>query len=332
MARKKTNTYKRTTIRKIEKIKKKQTYHLLIIFAIFLVAFLIVYFIKDEEPYTPVYSTDQNEAGFYYYNYVSSEDYYYEANDLVGTNLIDQLYQIINTDVNLRTYNEVRYILEESDVSIDDPTQLWNIYDGQLVLATWDGGTTWNREHVWPNSRLGMDTVLPYQRNQATDLHNLRAATPSVNSSRSDRFYSNGRGSNTITSNGGYYPGDDHKGDVARIILYMAIMYKDILTLTSDLELLQDESDHYTLDGARMGMLNLLLDWHKEDPVDAFERQRNEVIFTHQNNRNPFIDKPEYVHLIWENKTIDDLLKPEVEDVSLFHYRLNRSIIGRLSV
>jgi endonuclease I len=331
MARKKTNTYTRATIRKIQQVKRKQTYRLIVLFAVFIVAFIIFYFIDDEEPYIPEYSADQNELGFYYYSYVSSEDYYYQANDLIGTDLKNQLNVLMNVNVTLKTYDEVRYILEQTDLSIEDPTQVWNIYDGQLVPATWDGGITWNREHVWPNSRLGMDRVLPYQRNQATDLHNLRAATPSVNSSRSDRFYADGRGSNTITANGGYFPGNDHKGDVARIILYMAVMYKDILTLTNDLELLLDESDHYTLSGARMGLLNHLLDWHKEDPVDAFERQRNEVIFSHQNNRNPFIDKPEYVHLIWENRTIEELLKPENNDITLFQYQLNRSLLGRLS-
>jgi len=332
MARKKANIYTRSTIRKIHQVKKKQTYRLLSIFAVFILAFVIVYFIKDEDPYVPVYSADQNEDGYYYYSYVSSEDYYYQANDLIGTQLMNQLHLIINQDFSSKTYDEVRFILEQTDRSIDDPSKVWNIYDGALVPAGWDGGITWNREHVWPNSRLGMDRVLSYQRNQATDLHNLRAATPSVNSSRSDRFYADGRGANTITANGGYYPGDDHKGDVARIILYMEVMYKDILTLTNSLDILLDESNHYTLSGARMGLLNLLLDWHKEDPVDDFERQRNNVIYTYQNNRNPFIDKPEYVHLIWENRTIEELLKPEVDDVFSFQYQLYRSKIGRLYV
>jgi hypothetical protein len=92
-------------------------------------------------------------------------------------------------------------------------------------------------------------------------------------------------------------------------------MYDD-LTLTNDLTLLLDESDHYTPDGARMGQLSVLLKWHKEDPVDAFERNRNNVIYEYQQNRNPFIDKPEYVHLIWENMAINDLIEPEEEVVS----------------
>ena len=159
-----------------------------------------------------------------------------------------------------------------------------------------------------------MDRVDGYERNQATDLHNLRASTPSVNSSKSDRFFSEGTGIEDITPDGGYYPGDEQIGDVARIIFYMAVMY-DFLDFTDD-DLL-DETDHYTMDGARMGKKSVLLEWHKLDPVDDFERARNDRIQAIQGNRNPFIDKPEYAHLIWESKTINELIEPETKWQSL---------------
>ncbi len=93
--------------------------------------------------------------------------------------------------------------------------------------------------------------------------------------------------------------------------------------------LLLDESNHYTPEGARMGQLSLLLQWHKEDPVDAFEVARNQSIYEAQNNRNPFVDKPEFVHLIWEEMTIDSLLEPEDEQVSykqnIFLYMIKES-------
>jgi hypothetical protein len=72
----------------------------------------------------------------------------------------------------------------------------------------------------------------------------------------------------------------------------------------------------------------LLIQWHKEDPVDEFEIHRNEFIYSGiatdpydtpinpQGNRNPFIDKPELVHLIWEGKTIEDLTK-QAESIPL---------------
>ena len=48
-----------------------------------------------------------------------------------------------------------------------------------------------------------------------------------------------------------------------------------------------------------MGLFSVLLEWHESDPVDEFERNRNEIIYDYQGNKNPFIDYPEFVNLIW---------------------------------
>ncbi|MCD4826844.1 MAG: endonuclease [Acholeplasmataceae bacterium] len=283
-----------------------------LIYIIMVVIFLFAYYAYGliDTTENATYSIDQDANGYYYYTYVSSTDYYDGTNDLIGNSLKSELHTIINQDLERTSYDEARELLAISDLSLTDRTKVYNIYDSELVPSLWDGGASWNREHVWPNSRLGLDRVSGSNRTIASDLHNLRAATPSVNSSRSDRFYSDGSGDYTTTDDGGFYPGDDHKGDVARIILYMAVMYDDLI-LTDDLDALLDESAHYTPAGAKMGQLNLLLRWHKQDPVDEFEQQRNQAIFEAQGNRNPFIDKPEFVHLIWENKAINDLLNSD---------------------
>ena len=276
------------------------------------------YFYQDTQAEPEMtYGSNQNEDGFYYYTYVSENDYYTGTNDLIGTELMTELNTIINQGITRTSYAEAKEYLADSDVSLDDDTKVYNVYDGVLAPRVWDS-TSWHREHVWPNSRLGIERVTESQRNIASDLHNLRAITPRVNSSRSDRVYTDGSGDADITDDGGFYPGDDHKGDVARIIFYMAVMY-DNLMLIDDMELLLNEDDHYTPEGARMGKLSLLLEWHKEDPVDAFERHRNDVIYSYQNNRNPFIDKPEYAHLIWENIAIEDLIEPEDEQLEFSH-------------
>ncbi|TNF08148.1 MAG: hypothetical protein EP317_03635 [Bacillota bacterium] len=332
MANRKRTPYVRSTSRKIKKVKQTQIYKTLAIFAVFIISFVIYYVTSDQEPYRPEYSADQNEQGFYYYSLVESADYYYQANNLIGSGLKNELHDIINDGVTLKTYNEASHILEDTDQSLSDITKIWTIYDGSIINAIWDEGDSWNKEHVWPNSRLGVDRVASYQRNIASDLHNLRAAIPSINSSRSDRFYADGEGTYGITLDGGFYPGDEHKGDVARILFYMAVMYQDTLVLTNDINLLLDETDHYTVEGARMGMLSLLLQWHKEDPVDQFEKNRNNMIFNYQGNRNPFIDKPEYVHLIWENKTIGDLTKPEIDPIAIFKSQQLKMEVGSLHV
>jgi endonuclease I len=237
-----------------------------------------------------------------------TEGIYASANNLILNALKTELNLIVNEDKVLQSYDDARQSLAIIDQDINDSTKLWGIYDGAMLNATWDGGATWNREHVWPNSRLGMDRVDGYEKNQASDLHNLRASSVSINSSKSDRVFLDGSGVADITSYG-FYPGDDHRGDVARIIFYMAITY-DFLELIDDDTLLANEDDHYTLEGARMGKLSILLTWHKQDPISEFEIARNNRIASIQGNRNPFIDHPEFVHLIWENKTIGDLQKP----------------------
>lgn len=108
-------------------------------------------------------------------------------------------------------------------------------------------------------------------------MHNLRASNPNINSSRSNIVFAAGSGSYGKVTNG-YYPGDDHIGDVARIILYMHVAWNININV---------------------GNLNLFLSWHQQDPVDEFEKNRNEVIYNSQKNRNPFIDHPEIADLIW---------------------------------
>nr|MDA3931977.1 endonuclease [Mycoplasmatota bacterium] len=148
------------------------------------------------------------------------------------------------------------------------------------IDSTWDYGVTWNREHVWPQSLLG-ESADNNTVNSASDLQNLKPANPSENSSRGNKYFDN------VTTSNSYEPHDDVKGDVARILLYMMVMYEE-------LNLVNTEPTTY-----EMALLDILLTWHIQDPVDDFELNRNNIIYDYQGNRNPFIDNPEYVELIW---------------------------------
>ena len=169
------------------------------------------------------------------------------------------------------SYDEVIVILQTADKDLTDTTKLWGIYNSQLLPIPWDPNNNWNREHIWPQSLLGA-SASPSVRNIASDPHNLRASNPSVNSSRGNKYF------DTLTGAYTYFPGDAHKGDVARILLYMTVRY-------TDLSLVDGAPSTY-----EMSRISLLLTWHNADPVDAFEEQRNNVIYSYQGNRNPFID------------------------------------------
>ena len=162
----------------------------------------------------------------------------------------------------------------------------------------------WNREHVYPTSLATPDLDQdgtngpPY-----ADAHNLRPCDSQRNSSRGNKKFIAGSGNSGATGTG-WYPGDEWKGDVARIIMYMYLRY-DERTLPSNVGF---GSNSDTPDD----MIDLFLQWNADDPVSTIEKQRNPY---HENtsnsdaqgNRNPFIDNPRLATRIWGG--------PEAEDI-----------------
>jgi hypothetical protein len=94
------------------------------------------------------------------------------------------------------------------------------------------------------------------------------------------------------------------RGDVARAQFYADVRYsgdtgvEPDLILTDNTDLIVAVSDNASV--AYMGVLQTLIQWHYEDPVDDRERNRNDVVQSFQGNRNPFIDHPEFVAYIFE--------------------------------
>ena len=170
-------------------------------------------------------------------------------------------------------------------------------YSGESRSKTANGGNVgqWNREHTWAKSHGDFGTT----KGPGTDIHHLRPTDVQVNSARGNLDFDNG-GSAVSGCNGckktsnSFEPPDRVKGDVARILFYMATRYEQGDRVDLELnEKLGNGSAPYH------GKLSVLLKWHEQDPVDEFERNRNNVIQKWQGNRNPFIDHPEWVNLIW---------------------------------
>ena len=204
------------------------------------------------------------------------EGYYALLNDVNIDLWYDTLQEMIQSYTYV-TYCDARDILQDSDEDPNNQDNVLLIYNRASVLSTWDAGVTWNREHVWPRSKL------PNSISEA-DLHLLRASNPSLNSSRGNLSFVDGEGEARIIGSG-WYPGDEDKGDIARIVFYVMMMWETNINL--------------------IGNLDTFLKWHEEDPVDDFERQRNQVIYAYQRNRNPFIDYPELVSIFYpQNETV----------------------------
>lgn len=147
----------------------------------------------------------------------------------------------------------------------------------------------WVREHTFAQS-LG-DPPLG-QEGPGSDAHHLRAIDAQWNNTRSNRPYATGSGNAGIVTNGNWYPGDEWKGDVARMMMYMYVRYQtqckptDIGTGTTVYSPLHDIPD-------------IFLDWNQQDPVSPYEMNRNAVLQGMQGNRNPFIDNPYLATIIW---------------------------------
>jgi endonuclease I len=222
-------------------------------------------------------------------------DYYDAARGLSGERLKDALHDIISTGATAISYKKVWDALKVTDEDPSNPANVILVYSGISRSKARNGGgkDDWNREHVWPQSHGPFNTkVAP-----GTDLHHLRPEDPEVNSDRGNKDFDTGglpadEAPGNRTDRDSWEPRDAVKGDVARMVFYMAVRYEGERRLP-DLEL-SDALTHSKT--PLLGRLSVLRAWHDRDPVDAFERRRNEIIFErYQHNRNPFIDHPEWV-------------------------------------
>ncbi|MFE1173339.1 endonuclease I family protein [Streptomyces sp. NPDC058773] len=228
------------------------------------------------------------------------DTYYKDAIGKTGQALKDSLHQIISsTQTGKLTYDQVWDALKETDQDPDNSANVILLYTGRSQSKDANGGNPddWNREHVWAKSHgdFGTDT------GPGTDIHHLRPEDVSVNSIRGNKDFDNGgtkveEAPGNLSDDDSFEPRDAVKGDVARMILYMAVRY-DGGDGFPDLEP-NDKVDNGTQ--PHIGRLSVLKKWSDEDPPDAFEKHRNQVIFDKfQHNRNPFIDHPEWVGKIW---------------------------------
>ena len=117
----------------------------------------------------------------------------------------------------------------------------------------------------------------------------------------SDLFPSHDTSASPNYSGTVFEPIDEFKGDVARMILYFATRYESKLSSFKDNDILTNSA----FPGVEAWELAVLKEWHTNDPVSQREIDRNNAAYTYQGNRNPFIDQPEYVALIWGTTTPD---------------------------
>ncbi|MBN2877738.1 MAG: endonuclease [Bacilli bacterium] len=248
-------------------------------------------------------------------DYSGFSNYYASIQD--STDVISDMASLLRSTIRYVTYGEARYIYYE----YDDGSQVV-LYDWpssstyQQIPLTWGSGgsitspvsVTINREHVWARNDMkikpqsGSTSISRYEPHILdngtfyhspsntdsglySDLFNLWNSLASPNSTHGDSFFGEESGASAkyYSSGGVFYPGDEYKGDIARMLFYMTLMYP-YLTLV-------DKGDSNAVEGSYFyGYLDVLLEWNAEDPVSDYEIAKAQLNFDEQRNRNPFVD------------------------------------------
>ncbi len=243
-------------------------------------------------------------------------DYYDTVINLTGQNLFNGLRSLISNNTNT-SYDASKVVLFQT---LDNTGgNVTCVYTGQVynVGYNYNGNSNPNTEHTYAQSWfVGSETS-----KQKSDLHHLFVTNSVVNSSRGNYplttvanhstanvyYTSTPRQSYRGSSASGYTvfePADQFKGNIARALLYFNTRY-------AGNNLVQQNVD----------MLPVLLLWHVADPPDAAEVTRNIGVYNYQNNRNPYVDHPEFVGRIWGGTdNADDLLLtiPELKISSIY--------------
>ena len=238
-----------------------------------------------------------------------------------------------NTDcvasMNSALYKSLQKLMSSTQtdsVSYKSLTKYWPTTDNNILFYADQTGSNYNREHVWPKSRASF-----YQKNGGCDLHHLRPANQTINSTRYNYTmgYVNGVINGCSTANYGgrtvlwYSAGNDLvevrdnvKGDVARILLYVYCRWgqPNLYQNVAEKDLPAFDSDDDANNGKKViESLDTLLKWCKSDPVDTWEMSRNDEVQDVQGNRNVFIDYPEYAWLVFGQDIPNDMKTPSGE-------------------
>ena len=230
------------------------------------------------------------------------DGYYESCRGKKGEELKRALHNIIDDHTEYSYNSDINDYMKVMDEDINDTSKMHFIYTGITSKST-----AFNKEHVWAKSHGKFDTNKP----AGSDLHNLRPCNSNLNSTRGSLDFDMGgtllsqyNGNNKRGST--FEPSDFSKGDVARTIFYMAVRYEGDGEPQLEVESPSDKTRFYDYSSGASGVhgnFDALYDWATSgiDPVDDQEVKRNNIIYSdYQHNRNPFIDHPEFIIMIYD--------------------------------
>ena len=253
-----------------------------------------------------------SDEGKVYKDYINEQNAYYTG-DYTYANLIaltnDALFGRINTLMGNTcllksgySYDKLKNAYKTVDRDLNTSEYIIGYYNGASIHGDWVyGGTTWNREHTWPQSKGAGEKAGPINY----DMQSVRPAASNINSSRGNIAY--GEGSkyydpNEITISNAAYKSTNlgtYHGDCARVIMYDYLVYghaggnKNALCSNTAQLLEKIGSNPVKSDSIVFESLRIMLKWHMQDPPSLTEMVRNDGAQKYQGNRNPLIDYPE---------------------------------------
>ena len=244
--------------------------------------------------------------------------YYYKTSGKKGDALIDALNEICSNGKFLKYGKGEGYTWEGfHHTDRNEDGSMIDMYSSIVRYQTdFNSVEGMHIEHALPKSWWGALENYAFR-----DLHNLFPADANTNITKNNlplgevikASFDNGVSKiGTTTLYDGkvkcFEPADEYKGDFARAYLYVSTIYNEFANLWNS-PMMNNNSYPVWNDEA----LDLLLKWHREDPVSDKEIKRQEAIYEIQHNRNPFIDYPEMVEHIWGNKKEEDI-KIDIDD------------------
>ncbi len=252
--------------------------------------------------------------------------YYQNAATLSGYQLKHKLHQIVSKGTTSWNYGDLPSFYEQTDRDLyyENDSSLLDIYsenpagtdpyvywynNNSLIAGASNEGEGWNREHIYSQSFFNSNYPM------YSDLHFVVPTDARVNQQRSNFPFGKVGNSPTFTSlNGtkrgpanipGYTntvtePIDEFKGDIARMLMFVAVRYENLLPYFQYTNV-RNPLDSLSEKAFKNWYISMLLQWHQNDPVSQKEIDRNNAVFNLQGNRNPFVDYPAFATSIWGN-------------------------------
>lgn len=258
--------------------------------------------------------------------------YYSAADNKKGAALLSALHNCIDGHTTL-SYKSLENYYEDTDWTSDG--YVWDMYSTcKFTMSDGNGSQkkvcdAWNKEHSvpqsWFNEQSPMKSDLFHVYPTDARVNNFRGNMPYGETS--NRSYIDGDshalgyiGSSSFSGYTGkvFEPIDEYKGDFARTYFYMVARYLD-----KNFNQSENGKVVFTYSGGTAGLttyaINLFLKWHRQDPVSKKEIDRNDAVYKHQKNRNPFIDYPYLAEYIWgekknETMVLNDLMSSSDSD------------------